>query len=172
MRKARPSLSLSGPHYPGCKRCQPPARPSGSTRADLGFLLPACSARPSRVPGLQRPSRGPKSTPTGPSRGLRLAVFSLRGLRVFREWSEKRPTGVPAPWSSALAVWTLRPKWAGAAVPRERGRPTGACMTQHHLAQAPTQAQRGPDLGGARVHSPARGPHSPLSSPSVSLLPA
>lgn len=42
-------------------------------------------------------------------------------------------------------------------------------MTQHHLVQAPTQAQRGPDLGGARVHSPARGPHSPLASPSVSL---
>lgn len=41
-------------------------------------------------------------------------------------------------------------------------------MTQHHLVQAPTRARRGPDLGGARVHSPARGPHSPLASPPLS----
>ena len=35
-------------------------------------------------------------------------------------------------------------------------RPARACMTQHDLAQAPTQAQLKPRLGGARVRSWAR----------------
>lgn len=48
-----------------------------------------------------------------------------------------------------------------------------ACMTQHDLAQAPTQAQRKPGLGGARVRSQAQtGPRPliPRFSP-LSLLP-
>lgn len=36
------------------------------------------------------------------------------------------------------------------ALPKEPIRPARACMTQHDLAQAPTQAQRKPCLGGAR----------------------
>ena len=51
--------------------------------------------------------------------------------------------------------------------------PARACMTQHDPAQAPTQAQRKPHLGGARGRSRAQmGPRfliSPLpllSSPS------
>ena len=37
-----------------------------------------------------------------------------------------------------------------------------ACMTQHDLAQAPTQAQRKPGLGGARLRSQAQTGPRPL----------
>lgn len=40
-----------------------------------------------------------------------------------------------------------------------------ACMTQHDLAQAPTQAQRKPGLGGARLRSQAQTGPRPLIVP-------
>lgn len=40
--------------------------------------------------------------------------------------------------------------------PEEPVMPARACMTQHDLAQAPTQAQRKPRLGGARGRSRAQ----------------
>lgn len=42
-------------------------------------------------------------------------------------------------------------------------------MTQHDLAQAPTQAQRKPDLGGARLRSQAQTGPRPLIAPLLLL---
>lgn len=74
---------------------------------------------------------------------------SAGGTRPGRRWVPRGPgfrAGSVGPQTSLGRT----------AVPREPIRPARACMTQHDLAQAPTQAQRKPRLGGARVRSQAQ----------------
>lgn len=91
---------------------------------------------------------------------------SAGGARPGRRWVPRGPgfgAGSVGPQTSLGRT----------AVPREPIRPARACMTQHDLAQAPTQAQRKPRLGGARVRSQAQPGPWPiiLPLPLLSCLP-
>lgn len=123
------------------------------------------------VSGLPRPSRGPKSTPTGPRRGLWPAVFSL--LRLGSSACGRR-NGRPASQRQRAPRREYGPRDLTRPGPSSRGSSSG-----HRGLHDTAPSCPGSDPGPARARPRGRagaqpGPrpsHSPLASPSVSLPP-
>lgn len=95
--------------------------------------------------------------PPGPVRGrwARRGACALSGPKAQSGWQIRSQVGAARPGLGAVSVSPKTSLGRDGPSKRSQSRPARACMTQHDLAQAPTQAQHKPCLG-ARVRSWAR----------------